>query len=676
MWRNVKTGRAATLFLAFLFIILPAILVPSAIDPDLNPRIIAVSVFLLVFLVLSGLKVISLPESFRNIALTSVSILIFSVLPVLMAINTGEAIAEWLRLFIVYTFLFVSILFLRKYKPGISEMLRYISIAALIFSGFAIVQMIPIVEAILANKKFTISSDIASTLSNKNFFSEVLVLMMPALFYGLLKDDRKYKLLHLMALVFAVGFILLLASLACWVALIVSTAIVGTVAFTDRSADRPKLKKNAKLSLVFASLILFAIGYVIIKKVPIERSLKFKAEMVSKYIADPSLLEKNIVSNNNSVFDRLLMIRNSLRMISDHPFLGVGMNNWKLLYASYGVGGTEVINSGGMNFEHPHNDYLLVLSEQGIPGLILYLLFFFFVLRLWFRRWKDHSTIQRSFLLVILFAFTAFLTMSLFSYPRSRIYAPLLLMFYISLLFIEKDKDERTFYLKPVWIVLICCLCLISTIVASIRLNSEIHAKQMMKAKHQNNFARVMRESDKINRYFYPLEYSSTAIEWYRGMALFYSGKIPAALESYKQALKKTPYHLRTLNDLATAYEQSGMPDSAISFYRKALKMSPNLNDSKFNLTATYFNLNKVDSAYSVLNTIPYHELGIGAKENFVKFMSVVLAAKMNDSLKLITDTAFVKKANLYINDIPRTKKYIRAYTGKTIWPDIFADIK
>lgn len=236
----------------------------------------------------------------------------------------------------------------------------------------------------------------------------------------------------------------------------------------------------------------------------------------------------------------------------------------------------------------------------------------------------------------------------------------------------QSNGSESKLVIKPIFIFSCAAICLASVIVTSIRLNSEIHAKKMIKAKFQSNFARVIRESEKINEYFYPLEFSSTAIDWYKGMALFYSGQIPAALASYQKAILKTPYHLRTLNDLATAYEQTGLPDSAISLYKRALSISPNLHDSRFNLSATYFNQNKVDSAYNVLNYIVYKNLNIGPQENYVKFMSVILAARIQDSLKTNSDSLMVNKMNSFINDIPRTKKYIRTYEGRTIWPDVF----
>ncbi|MBK8587368.1 MAG: O-antigen ligase family protein [Bacteroidetes bacterium] len=416
-------------------------------------------------------------------------------------------------------------------------------------------------------------------------------------------------------------------------------------------------------------------GTVIFLKFPVGQNLKFKSEMMSKYLSDPTLLDQNVKTNNNSVFDRILMIRNSLKMIADHPLTGAGLNNWKLLYPSYGIGGTEVINSGAMNFEHPHNDYLLVFSEQGIIGLILYLLFFIFVFGVWITKWKSSGSDERSFLLVILFSVVAFLVISLFSYPRSRIYTPVLLMFIISLLFRKENENEKTFSIQPLVAIIAGVICLSCVIVTSIRLNSEVHAKKLIIAKMKRNFARVIRESEKIDPFWYPIEVNSTSIDWYRGMALFYSGQILPALKEYQKAVLKTPYHIRTLNDLATAYEQSGQPDSAIVYYKRALSISPELTDARLNLSATYFNQNKIDSAYQTINYLSGTNVNLNYRENYHKFMGVILSAKILDSLNTSKDTMLVNKMSTFVNDMPRMKKYIRDYSGKTIWPDVFKDV-
>ena len=51
-----------------------------------------------------------------------------------------------------------------------------------------------------------------------------------------------------------------------------------------------------------------------------------------------------------------------------------------------------------------------------------------------------------------------------------------------------------------------------------------------------------------------------------------------------------SPYHLHTLNNLATCFELKGQRDEAIKYYLKALDISPKFEDASVNLAAIYFN--------------------------------------------------------------------------------------
>lgn len=671
MWRIAKSYRGVTTLLVFLFVLLPFLNLSSAIDPDLNPKIIAVSFFLALSFFLFKRKQIELPSSFKSIGIVSILILGISAFSIASSINPGEAIAEWLRLFIVYSFFLFGVIVFNKNKIDWLLVVRFVSLSILIFSSFAVVQGIPLLKDALNHKRVIVSSELASTLSNKNFFSEVLLLLLPCAFYGLLNDAGKYKVLHALAFIFAGSFVFLLASTACWIAFLAAVCIVLLVSLTGNSKAILKNSRRSTIILFISIFILISSSIFIIKKTSVAGSLKLKVEMISKYMSDPSMLDKNVYANNNSVFDRILMLRNSLKMIGDHPFLGVGLNNWKLVYTSYGVMGTEVINSGAMNFEHPHNDYLLIFCEQGVIGIIFYLLFFVFVFKKWIKNWRNPACQNHSILLVVLFVLISFLVVSFFSYPRSRIYTPIILMFFISTLF-SRIENEKTFAINRIWMLLTGLLCLLTTVIVGIRLDSEIHAKQLIYSKMKKNFARVMRESEKINTFFYPVDLTSTSIEWYKGMALFYSGQIPQALGEYQKGLLKTPYHIRTLNDIATAYEQQGLPDSAIACYKRALSISPFLTDARLNLSATYFNQNKIELAYLNLNFLKKQELGMGFDETYVNFMSAILAVKIRDSLNLCSDTLFISKMNTFVNNTRGIKNYIRTYNGRTIWPDVF----
>jgi putative inorganic carbon (hco3(-)) transporter len=64
---------------------------------------------------------------------------------------------------------------------------------------------------------------------------------------------------------------------------------------------------------------------------------------------------------------RLNLWRTAVRVAEDHPILGVGEDNWDLVFDRYRVDGyydTTV---------HPHSDYLTVLVSSGVPGLLAFL---------------------------------------------------------------------------------------------------------------------------------------------------------------------------------------------------------------------------------------------------------------------------------------------------------------
>ena len=71
---------------------------------------------------------------------------------------------------------------------------------------------------------------------------------------------------------------------------------------------------------------------------------------------------------------RVVMWRNTMRMIGDHPVLGVGTGGFAAGYRPYAVAAT-----GWQAFEtdDPHNQYLKIQGEQGILGLAAFLFFIF-----------------------------------------------------------------------------------------------------------------------------------------------------------------------------------------------------------------------------------------------------------------------------------------------------------
>jgi hypothetical protein len=75
---------------------------------------------------------------------------------------------------------------------------------------------------------------------------------------------------------------------------------------------------------------------------------------------------------------RIVMWRNTWRMIADHPLLGVGIGAFQYGYAPYvqGVAGWR-----GFLTDDPHNQYLKLQGEMGLLGLATFLFFLYAVFR-------------------------------------------------------------------------------------------------------------------------------------------------------------------------------------------------------------------------------------------------------------------------------------------------------
>lgn len=68
--------------------------------------------------------------------------------------------------------------------------------------------------------------------------------------------------------------------------------------------------------------------------------------------------------------DRVVYWHIALEIFQDHPLLGIGADNWDLFYPRYRPAHTTARLETP---DHPHNEYLNVLSSAGAPGLLAFL---------------------------------------------------------------------------------------------------------------------------------------------------------------------------------------------------------------------------------------------------------------------------------------------------------------
>lgn len=118
----------------------------------------------------------------------------------------------------------------------------------------------------------------------------------------------------------------------------------------------------------------------------------------------------------------------SLRILKDHPLTGVGLDNFSEVSGRYNFKQTK----GPANYFkvplRPHNDYLKLAAETGLPGLIIVLVLFFFLVKKIF----SSSLFDVSKILVLYLLFQAFVFNILFN-----------AFFFFILLFLLKNLSEE-----------------------------------------------------------------------------------------------------------------------------------------------------------------------------------------------------------------------------------------
>ncbi len=667
-----KYSLPSILLCIVLFIAFPVCVSYQIVDPFVTPRLVLLSatVIILFLFYFFGPR----NQSAINVNLPLISFLAFLFLygiSITKSINPGDAWFEWMKTFLALpVMLLVAILFKKDEERKI--LLKFSQVGMLILSSVYFYQWVDFLNNRNLEFVFDTRLHIASTLGNKNFYAEVIALMLPFSVIGFFSLEKYWKWLSLFNIIILIVSILTTQSYAALAAIGVAGLVVGVVYFSSRSENKISGLKLAAIT----TLVILVSGFIVFKS-GVFSSFNKRLETVSNYLLHPELMDSTAKSNSNSTFERVMLWKNSYGLIKENPLTGSGAGNWKLLYPKFGIGGTRYIEGGNVHYEHPHNDYLLIASESGISALIAFLIFFISVIWIALKKMKSKRQ-ERLWYAGILFAIICIMLVSIFSFPRMRFYAWILMAVYIGILMAVDNGDKiRMKFSKAGWklMLLTCAVISVFSLTAGlVKYSGEVHSKILQIAKKQRNFARVVRESEKAASWIFPVDESATPFTWYKGMALFYSGDVSGAKISFEDALQKNPYHIQLLNDLATAYEQTNERERAIGLYRRALSVTPYFPQSLLNISACYFNINKKDSAFFFIDKLYGIKLTSQDKRSYDAYLPAILREKIFSAMDKFPED-FREKATVFATDTSFVKTaYTHSKTANVPFLEVLSD--
>jgi O-antigen ligase len=585
----------AWIIIVAAILILPFFYLEATIDPVMTPRILVLSFVIVIsnILLIIGIYRNHKPFDFsimrRGIVLAMLGYLVFSGISVFKSTCLSEGLFDLQKIIVGFLFfvLVAGLLSSNGKYPGM-----IIKVVILVGLGLALIAVSQYFEL-----GFTwIPGHHApnATMVNKNLLASFLFLTMPFALYGVYRYKDFWRIVAACSIMLSLYVILIGQTRAVWAALALSTplTLLALTAMKRKASAAGILNSRRAIIIIVAVILAFLMAIL----------------TLSSAVRDER--QTQLFNTSDASFkQRLLLWDKSVRMYIDNPMLGTGLSDWKIVLPEYGTEGLPS-ESGVVLFQRPHNDFLWVLSECGMPGLLCYLMIFglglYYCIRI-IKNAKQEKDVVMA--LCLFFGIAGFAVISFFSYPKERIAHEAYFMLMLAMI---TSRSHNLFPLKrkaasrrgkltlPVFIV--CSL--LCVMFGAYRLKAEVYTKRAVQAISRQDWKSALEEIDKAKSIFVDLDPTATPLLWYKGAALYMNGDKTGALESYLKAYEHNPNHVQLLNNLASCYEESGNHAEALALYEKALSIAPGFEKTLINLAAVYYNLGEYPKAYDALMQI------------------------------------------------------------------------
>ena len=322
------------------------------------------------------------------------------------AINIAEFFIELSRLITYLVSFFILLTFLKIIgKKNIQYLILIISLVHLIEVSLVLAKFL---ELYSLNSTVSRKIKLRVFTGNINITAFSIVLKLPFLIYLVNQNFKRY-FLFLFFIPISFSTLFLLGSRgANYTSLLLVLALLISFIFKEK---------------IFKKRVVFFITTGFLLSVGMN-SVFFSSESKLNFVSRSQNL------NNNSTQQRLNFIDYSIDMILKHPFLGIGLGNWKIKSIEYD---SKKMTNYTVPYR-PHNDILEILSERGIFSGILYFTIILIViiksLRNLFLNIPENFNRQLVFTLLI--SLFVFLIDSILNFPYSRPIQQVYLLFILS----------------------------------------------------------------------------------------------------------------------------------------------------------------------------------------------------------------------------------------------------
>jgi hypothetical protein len=450
-------------------------------------------------------------------------------------------------------------------------------------------------ELMLAHEKFGLDADsiysVAYPSTQKNLISIYLMLSVCFHIFLLTKKEAWQRFLGGVNIVAMLPALFIIGTRSVSVSLVFVGLSLLTAVF---------LKSRFKKYGVIVSILLMGIGgthwwYSNLKKAePTTKTERLaKHQEPRKELANLDLNKDNkTIDVSGSINERYFLWSKTFKLIKSAPFFGVGTGNWKLEFPRNGLGGLDRAEFRNTVFLRPHNDYLWILAETGMVGLLLWLLVFLVLIRdFWLK--KDISN-------VFLFGVLAYAMAAFFDFPKERSEHTLVFAGLLALSTSTNTFKVDTRAAKSIYTVLLL-LGISALTIYGIRFSGERHYFDFLQLKAEKKFERAIRKAETVENYFFTVDHFNVPISWYAGICANHSGNMDKSEAEFARALKLNPHNFHVLNNLGFCLSSKQNYNEAIPLFEQSLLINAHFEEARFNLSYSLVMNGEHDRAVEVL---------------------------------------------------------------------------
>ena len=433
------------------------------------------------------------------------------------------------------------------------------------------------------------SYGITFTFAHRNLLSQALLLAALVQFIGFQTLSKVWKAISIINLILALPLLILLFVRSVWLALALAGVVIVALSFVQQLK-----KKSDALKKAFPWI---GVGGAILLAAVLTVSTSDTQKTLSK--------QTHFIANQDygSSGERLQLWKKSFDLVRSSPALGIGGGNWRIEIPKTRLEGMRSVE-GNLFFQRPHNDFVWIMTENGVTGLLLFIILlvtaFSSLLRFGFGKEMNFKYTAA------IAALAAYCVIAFFSFPKERLVHQL--FFCLLLATVPGSREVSIGKLRASVLILLpvsalCCYTFYT------RFEGEEAVKTALFERDNGNSSAVVQSIDASAGYWNTLDNTGTPLKWYSGSAHYLQNNMLEALDDFRMAHDANSNHVHVLNNLASVLVHFNETAEARQLYLKAHRQAPEFMDPLINLTAVCYNESQPDSAAHYLQLVDTNTL-------------------------------------------------------------------